>query len=320
MSVGQESVAHAGGARSVPWGRISRFVTAGALATALVACGGSSGGSASSSATPGSTGGGSTSVLQGDPAVVVTGAAQRTAAAKNAKVALTGNVTAQGQDIALTGDGAIDFANKTFQLNITVPGMGAIEERFVDGVIYVKIPASQAAQFGGKPWLKIDPKTFGSSAGGQNPFGSLDSSNPSEILNTLQGAGKVTKVGDEDVRGTHTVHYRADIDIAKAAAAQNLTPEQKSQLQQALGGQSTIPEDVWLDDQGLVRRLAIDVSATPSTGTSTPTPVKTKVQMEFFDYGQATAPVDAPPANEVTDFSQILGQLGQLGGTGGTTS
>jgi hypothetical protein len=281
------------------------------LATALVACGGSGGSSNPGSA---STSGGGNAVLQGDPAVVVAAAAQRTSAAKNAKVDLTGNVSAMGQTFDLTGNGAIDFAGKTFTLNITIPSTGQLEERFVDDIVYVKVPAQAAGQFGGKPWLKIDPKAIGAS-GGSNPFGSLDSSNPSQILNTLQGAGNVKKVGDEDVRGVKTAHYRADIDIAKAADAQGLAPQQKQQLQQSLGGQATVPEDVWLDEQGLVRRLAVDINATPpSAGTTSnaPTSVKTKFQMEFYDYGQAGAAVTPPPADQTTDFSQILGQLGQL--------
>lgn len=299
-----------------PWTRIGRLATTGALAATLVACGGSSGDGAPATPSPGA-------VLQGDPAVVVAGASARTTAAKNAKVELSGDVAAMGQTVTLSGNGAIDFANETFQLNLTVPGMGTIEERFLDDIVYVKIPDAQAAQFGGKPWLKIDPKAV-SGSGGQNPFGSLDSSNPSQILATLQGAGTVTKVGDEDVRGVRTVHYKADIDVAKAADAQQLTPAQRQQLQQALGGKSTIPADVWLDEQGLVRRLTIDIEATPSAGgtrpSASPTSVKTKISMEFFDYGQANASVSAPPADQVTDFSQILGQLGQFSGAGGTTS
>lgn len=303
-------------AGTVPWGRLSRFLSVGVLATALVACGGST-----SSGKPGSpsTAAGGNSALQGDPGVVVAAAAQRTTAAKNAKVDVTGTISTMGQTVDLTGNGAIDFAAKTFALNLTIPSTGQIEERLVDGIIYVKVPAPAAGQFGGKPWLKIDPKAIGAS-GGQNPFGSLDSSNPSQILNTLQGAGNVTKVGDEDVRGVKTSRYHAEIDIAKAADAQGLTPAQKTQLQQALGGKTTIPEDVWLDEQGLARRLALDISATPpSTGTSTsssaPTSVSTKFQMEFYDYGQAGAAVIAPPAEQTTDFGQILGQLGQSGTT-----
>lgn len=297
-----------------PWARIGRLATAGALAATLVACGGSSGGGAPATPSPGA-------VLQGDPAVVVAAASTRTTAAKNARVELNGDVATMGQTVTLNGTGAIDFANQTFQLNLTVPGMGTIEERFLDEVIYVKIPDEQAAQFGGKPWLKIDPKAV-SGSGGQNPFGSLDSSNPAQILATLQGAGSVTKVGDDTVRGARTVHYKADIDVAKAADAQKLTPAQRQQLQQALGGKSTIPADVWLDEQGLVRRLTIDIEASPPAGgaasSGSPTSVKTKISMEFFDYGQADTAVSAPPADQVTDFSQILGQLGQF--SGGTSS
>jgi hypothetical protein len=301
----------------VSWGQFSRYVTAGALATALVACGGGSGGNSGGSTGGGS--GGGTSVLQGDPVAVVAGAASRSTAEKTAKVALTGTVGLSGQTVNLNGDGAIDFANKTFHLTITVPSMGVIEEVFVDDVIYIKVPSSAAGEFGGKPWLKIDPKAL-AGTGGANPFGSLDSSNPTQILNTLQGVGTVTKVGDDTVRGTHTVHYRADVDIAKAANKQGFTPAQQQQLQQTLGGQSTLPEDVWLDDQGRVRRVAVDINATPPAGasagaTAAPTPVHTQVALEFFDYGQPVPPVSAPAAGEVTDFSQILGQLGQLGGT-----
>lgn len=301
---------------TVSWGRVSRFVTAGALATALVACSGGSSGSSSASSSSGGSGGGS--VLTGDPKVVVASAPGKSSEAKNANVSLTGSIASSGQTVPLTGTGAIDFQNKAFNLNLTLPGMGSVEELLVGQIIYVKVPSQEAAEFGGKPWLKIDPSQFG---GGQNPFGSLDSSNPTQILNTLQGVGTVTKIGDEDVRGTHTVHYRADVDIAKAADAQKLTPEQKQQLQTALGGKSTIPEDVWVDDQGLVRRIGVDISGNAPTGsTGSGTALKAQLKMEFFDYGKATVNTTPPPADQITDFGQILGQLGQLGGAFGSSS
>lgn len=306
---------------AVPWARVSRLVTVGALATALVACGGSSGGSSGKSSGGQSGSGGGTSVLTGDPAAVIAGAPAKTTAAKNANVSLSGKVAAEGQTVPLNGTGAIDFEKKTFQLDLALPGMGTVQELVLDNIIYVKVPSAQAAEFGGKQWLKIDPAQFGS---GQNPFGSLDSSNPSEILNTLQGVGKVTKIGDEDVRGVHTVHYKADVDIAKAADAQKLTPQQKQQLQQALGGRSTVPEDVWIDDQGLARRVAVDITATPSpsagNGSSAPSSVNAQLTMEFFDYGKANVTATPPPADQVTDFGQILSQLGSaFGGSSGKT-
>lgn len=297
--------------RNVPWTRVSRYATVGALATALVACsGGSSGTSGSAGGSNGS------SVLTGDPVAVVAGTPAKTAAAKNADISLDGKIVSGAQTVPLTGTGAIDFQDKTFQLNLTLPGMGTVEEVVLGQIIYIKVPTAAAAEFGGKPWLKLDPSQFGS---GQNPFGSLDSSNPSQVLNTLQGAGQVTKVGDETVRGVHTVHYKANVDIAKAADAQKLTPQQKQQLQSALGGQTTVPEDVWIDDQGLARRVATDITATPSTGTGTTSSVKAQLTVEFFDYGKANVTATAPPADQVTDFGQVLGQLGQLGGAFGSS-
>jgi hypothetical protein len=303
----------ASGHRGTAWSRAGRLLITGALAAVLVACGGSGDKDK----------GGSTSVLQADPTTVVTGSADRTTAARNARVDINGTVAADEQTINLDGNGTIDFAGKTFQLSLTVPAVGQIEERLVDDIIYIRIPDTASAQFGGKAWLKLDPRAFGA---GQNPFGSLESSNPAQVLGTLEGAGQVTKVGDETVRGVHTVHYRAQIDVAKAAEAQGLTPQQRQQLQQALGGQTTIPEDVWIDDQGLVRRITVEFAAQPPGATggtpsaapsAAPSALQTRLTMEFYDYGQATAPVTPPPADQVTDFSQILGQIGQLGGAFG---
>jgi hypothetical protein len=247
-------------------------------------------------------------------------------AAKNAKVDLTGSITRSGRSTDLTSTGSVDFEHRTAQLTRSMPPLGMIEVRLVDRAAYVHLPEPYASQFGGKPWLKLDAATLSS---GTSPLGSAASTDPTALINTLQGAGSVTTVGPEDVRGVHTTHYRMTVEIAKAADLQKLTPEQKQQLQQSLGGQPTLPEDVWLDDQGLVHRLAIDITATPPTGTTgttgtagggAPTAVQTKIQMELYDYGQATGPVLAPPADQVTDFGQALGQLGSFGSGGGTTS
>jgi hypothetical protein len=42
--------------------------------------------------------------------------------------------------------------------------------------------------------------------------------------------------------------------------------------------------------------------------------------MEFFDYGKANVSTTAPPADQVTDFGAVLGQLGQLGSAFGSGS
>jgi hypothetical protein len=290
--------------------RVIRFVTAGALVAVLSACGGNG-------ATSGKTAG-SAAVPSGDTPVVVAASAGRTTATKNARLDVTGSISAAGRTSDLTSTGTVDFAHRTAQLTRIMPPIGEIEARLVDSTIYVHVPSTVAARFGGKPWLKIDANTLGT-GGNSTPFGSLGTSNPTQLLSTLKGASTVTKVGDENVRGVHTVHYAVQVDIHKAAETSGLSAAEKQRLLQALGGQTTLPEDVWLDDQGLVRRLATDITATPATGAnSAPVTAKTKLAMEFYDYGQATKPVEVPPADATTDFSQLLGLFGSLGS--GTSS
>jgi hypothetical protein len=167
---------------------------------------------------------------------------------------------------------------------------------------------------------------LGAGTGNANPFESLGSSDPSQILSSLRGVATVTTVGPDTVRGTPTTHFRANVDVAKAAQAEGLNAVQKQQLQRALGGQNTVPEDVWIDDQGLVRRLAVDLgtapAGTPSPGkSSSPTAGRSRVQAEFYDFGKAATTVTPPPADDVVDFSRILEQFGSLGaGTGATPS
>src|SRR3954451_7623434 len=142
-------------------GRLRRLAAAGVLtvaaSTALVACSGSSGGSGKVAApTPGASSSPSpSSVLQGNPDAILASAANRSAAAKNARVDLTGAVSAGGQTVNLSGTGAIDFANQTFQLTLSFPSVGQVEERLVDKIVYLRVPTNAKAQFGNKPWLKI---------------------------------------------------------------------------------------------------------------------------------------------------------------------
>ena len=77
-------------------------------------------------------------------------------------------------------------------------------------------------------------------------------------------------------------------------------------------GQSTLPADVWIDDNGLVRRIALDLNVRSSAGT-----VAATVSMDLYDYGRQPA-VTVPPASQVTDItsriaSQASNATSQLG-------
>ena len=68
-----------------------------------------------------------------------------------------------------------------------------------------------------------------------------------------------------------------------------------------------MPVDVWIDGDGLLRKLHMDMSVSEA-GQS----VAMGVEMEMFDYG-ADVHVEAPPADQVSDMGSMLGGLTGFG-------
>ena len=95
---------------------------------------------------------------------------------------------------------------------------------------------------------------------------------PQALLATLRSASQSTeRVGEEQVRGVDTVRYRLVVDCAKA------------EVSDCEGATDAV--DVWIGDDGLVRRIAVEEGSSPFT-------------FEFYDFG-AEVEIDAPPADEV---------------------
>jgi hypothetical protein len=66
-------------------------------------------------------------------------------------------------------------------------------------------------------------------------------------------------------------------------------------------GVGAMPVDVWVDGDGLVRRVALELDA----GAAGSVPVATTMTMDLYDYG---TPVDValPVASEVSDLAALL--------------
>jgi hypothetical protein len=276
--------------------RIAQLAVAGVAVTALVTgCGGSSGGGSSKAD-------GGSKVSTVTPQALLASSVDKTLAAKNADIALTFKGEAAGKEIGFSGTGVIDFVNQKFQMTLNLPATdgiaGTIEERLIDKVLYLKLPAAASAATGGKPWVKVDASSLGSSSS----LGSLNQ-NPADILGSLRSvSSSITTVGTEDIRGVPTTHYKANIDLAKAAAASGskggLDQATIDQYKKALGSTS-LPADVYLDSKGLPARFAITV--TPAPGSATASEVgSVSTTIDFFNYGKAnTDAIVAPPASEL---------------------
>lgn len=253
-------------------------------------------------------------------------AAQRTSDKQTGHMELTMSMAAAGRDVTFVADGAYDTANQRMQMNFDLSSLlgqlggassdggtlrsilgDSIEMRFVDDVMFMKMPfLSQLT--GGKA---TDWVSFRAADAASNPLGPVGGADPAALLDYLRGAGsEVSEIGHEDVRGVDTTHLSTTITLRKAVES---APEaQRARIQESIaklgasGDQlldTPIPVDVFVDSDGLVRRVRLVLSM-PVEGQQ----VDADVQMDFFDFGTDVS-VDAPPADQVTDVTDKISAL-----------
>jgi hypothetical protein len=168
-------------------------------------------------------------------------------------LAMTMRISAEAGGRSLTVD-ALGIASVSPPRGVfteTLPGGGTV---FIEGVgrtFYAKLPARALALTGGRHWASL---TMTGAAAGQPTSGSA-------MLQVLAGAhGAVQRLGDETVQGVHTVHYRVTVDVDEAIA--RTPPEFRTTTAGDLRslGVTSLPVEVWLDDQGNVRQLELRMS------------------------------------------------------------
>jgi hypothetical protein len=240
---------------------------------------------------------------------------------QTARIETTTTMQMQGMTVSLTESGAFDFVHSRGTLSMGGPV--ASTEVFIPPKMYIKMPADAGLSLPkGKSWIVADTGTSGDLAA--SGLGSLLSGpiaggndDPADLLASLTAiSGSVTKRGTATIRGVPVTEYRVTIDLAKAAAR---VPgwEQASfkGFAQSLGT-GTIPVDVWVDSQNLVRRMQEALHMPGETGTPAGTVVTQTT--DFYDFGVPVR-VSAPPAAAVASVSQLItdGSSSGASGTGG---
>jgi hypothetical protein len=225
-------------------------------------------------------------------------AASNTQAAESSRYTMDLTVDVDGESVTITVDGVMAGDGKTGELHISMPVVGSIEERVVDGVIYMNLGSfpGAPADVAGK-WVELDPSQLAGGALG-DLADQTENSSPTQGLEYLQGlSGDVQDLGQEDVDGVATTHYRASIDYAKVLdKLPNATQEQRD----ALSKLGVVPADVWIDGQDRVVKMHMTIDASgfgAGAGTA-------ELTMQLSDFG---IPVDVqpPPADQTVDFSEL---------------
>jgi hypothetical protein len=237
----------------------------------------------------------------------LTAAVTRTTA-QTARIAVTTTMQMQGMAVSFTESGVFDFARSRGTLSMSSPV--GFTEVFVPPKMYIKMPASGGAPLPkGKSWVAADTGMSGDLAAtglGSALPGPLGAGNgdPADLLASLAAiSGSVTKQGTATIRGVPVTGYRVNINLAKAAArVPGWERASFKEFAQSLGA-GTIPVDVWVDSQNLVRRLQEVLHMPGELGTPAGTVVTQTT--DYYDFGVPVR-VSAPPAAEVASLSQLI--------------
>lgn len=252
------------------------------------------------------------------PRAAVVQAANKTSEAGSSRASFELTMTGLAPaPLTMTGEGIFDSSERkgrmTMDLSELAAGtgqeLGEIEVIIDEFVVYMRFPFLQELQPGLEPWVKFDIRELGKEQGfdlGQ--LSQLNQNDPSQALQYLRAASEdVEEVGKEEVRGVETTHYRMTIDLRKVV--ERAPEDQREQLRATIdqlieaSGIETMPTEVWIDEEGLARRIKLAYGAMElapgQTGGMTMT-------MELFDFG-VEVDIQPPPPEDVTDIRELLG-------------
>jgi hypothetical protein len=220
---------------------------------------------------------------------------------------------------SVTVNGVGDLRTDQAVLTVELPApFGQIEVRSTGQDYFVHLPPQLQGAAGDKPWVRVDRGTFQALAGSQLGVPGLGTTlDFGSVLAWLRGVGgQITTVGNDRIYGTPTTHYRAQVDLSRAAATMGADASDATALAQAVG--RTLPMDVWIDAQGRLRQLKVSLDLNTvhaPQGLTLPTQARgtAVLTVDLWNFGVTVHPVP-PPANQVSDASSLIGaEAGRAG-------
>ena len=219
------------------------------------------------------------------PAVAVTSAAAKAADSGSSRILVTVMETRAGSPAGsgtmTLGAGEYDYRRGRGQMEYDLSqqkgneDLYAVKVRFDGPTFFVRDPGTfHLAK--NKPWLRTSVAEL---ARYGPPFGALGTDvgihDPTQALKELEAEASGTKrIGEEQLHGVKTTHYRAHRDPDGGGPARPVT------------------EDVWVDENGYLRQL--ETVRQTASGSET-----TRTQLDDFGVHVDTA---LPPRTRVTDL------------------
>jgi hypothetical protein len=233
-------------------------------------------------------------------------AAQRTASMPGARIAMTATYATSGRSLTFRaeGGGEINWRTGRGRMKLTVPLPGhefSVEAINDTRTIYMRTSLPDQSLPPGKEWVAVEP--YLGHDPGTDVVGSADAQ---QTLRSLEACGgDVEELGEETIRGVATTHYRGTIERDKLES--KLRGEGKADVAELVdrayrGGGSSFPVEVWIDEDGLVRRVRQEM---PVAGEDGATDLTMDMRVELYDFG-AEPDIDLPPQDRVFDATPLV--------------
>lgn len=254
---------------------------------------------------------GTTMALPQAPGAVLAAAVTKTGT-QSLRISVTVSLRATGMSESFSATGAFDFAHSRGTL--TLPAPIGVTERYIAPKAYLKLSGTFGVALPhGKTWVEVD--TTGLPAGDSSGMLGAVAGNPKNLLTSLTAiAVSERKLGAGTVRGVPVTGYQLNIDPAKAES--RVPRAQRASVGQLFKGLArTVPVDVWVDGQNLLRRVQLSVGLPGGATGAMHLAGKPRivVTMDLYDFG-VPVNVTAPPASAVVR-STAVGSGGMFGST-----
>lgn len=223
-----------------------------------------------------------------------------TPAQTSSRVELTGTTYDGPHEDVFTITGVFDGSASAPVGDMTMKiGAEEIRQIIVGGDMFMQVRR-------GDGYYRLPLRELGSTALG-------DRANPASSSDLLRAMGDDTvEVSRETIRGTGTTHYTGTIsvDLAKQLVKDDFARKSVERL--GTLGVENIPAEVFIDDQGRIRRFIQRIPMTiQGTKGTTGTLVTSVNQFDFYDFG-VKVDVEPPPASQIKDGTLFLKALKAL--------
>lgn len=222
--------------------------------------------------------------------------------ATSSRMVMTMRMDFGGMEVTADMDGVFDFeeqvgeATMEFDAPVAAPGTNGASRMIIDRkYAYVKGPAAELYGGSGPGWVRMD-------LSGMPGMGSQVNQDPTQYVEFLRGADDgVEEVGTEEVRGTPTTHYRAELtmdDVLEATDDEN-TRAYAEALQEMGSEIGEVPVDAWIGDDGLPRRIELSMAISDIPGVPDGE-LNIDISVDLFDFG---IPVDIRPPEKFEEVT-----------------